>query len=181
MRRVWRHLRVLLTLFVSEPETAEFSEGIQGGRDGIFFAEAAYRWLTNHRFDGLNLDWPYAGGPCGSSSDLSRYAALLRCLKTRFQSRFMLTVTVPGELEDVSRGLDLLAASEVADFLLLRSHRRRNMDRFQYDCPGHAVAPVFFALKALAPNVKICISISFEVRTCTVILGLCSRDSYQEN
>ncbi|KAH7947008.1 hypothetical protein HPB52_007255 [Rhipicephalus sanguineus] len=143
MRRIWRHLRVLLTLFVSEPETAEFSEGIQSGRDVIFFGEAAYRWLTSHKFDGLNLDWPYAGGPCGSSSDLSRYAALLRSLKTRFQSRFMLTVTLPGELEDVSKGLDLFAASEVADFLLLRSHRRRNLDLFQYDCPGHAVAPVF--------------------------------------
>ncbi|KAH6920276.1 hypothetical protein HPB50_028736 [Hyalomma asiaticum] len=162
MRRIWRHLRVLLTLFVSEPETAEFSESIQSGRDVIFFGEAAYRWLTSHKFDGLNLDWPYAGGPCGSSSDVSRYTALLRSLKTRFQSRFMLTVTVPGELEDVSKGLDLLAASEVSDFLLLRSQRRRNLDPFQYDCPGHAVAPVFFALKALAPNAKICISISFE-------------------
>ncbi|KAL1419099.1 hypothetical protein MTO96_005215 [Rhipicephalus appendiculatus] len=136
----------------------------KSGRDVIFFGEAAYRWLTSHKFDGLNLDWPYAGGPCGSSSDLGRYAALLRSLKTRFQSRFMLTVAVPGELEDVRRGLDLLAASEVADFLLLRSHRRRNLDPSQYDCPGHAVAPVFFALKALAPNAKICISISFEVR-----------------
>lgn len=164
VRRIWRHLRVLLTLFVSEPETADFSESIQSGRDVIFFGEAAYRWLTSHKFDGLNLDWPYAGGPCGSASDVSRYAALLRSLKTRFESRFMLTVTVPGELEDVSRGLDLLAASEVADFLLLRSQRRRNLDPFQYDCPGHAVAPVFFALKALAPNAKICISISFEVR-----------------
>ncbi|KAH6928614.1 hypothetical protein HPB50_017481 [Hyalomma asiaticum] len=162
MRRIWRHLRVLLTLFVSKPETAEFSESIQSGRD-VIFGEAAYRWLTSHKFDGLNLDWPYAGGPCGSSSDVSRYTALLRSLKTRFQSRFMLTVTVPGELEDVSKGLDLLAASEVSDFLLLRSQRRRNLDPFQYDCPGHAVAPVFFALKALAPNAKICISISFEV------------------
>ncbi|XP_075550705.1 chitotriosidase-1-like [Dermacentor variabilis] len=164
VRRIWKHIRVLLTLFVSEPETAEFSESIQSGRDVIFFGEAAYGWLTSHRYDGLNLDWPYAGGPCGSASDVSRYTALLRFLKTRLESRFMLTVTVPGELEDVSRGVDLHAASEVADFLLLRSHRRRNLDPFQYDCPGHAVAPVFFALRALAPNAKICFSISFEVR-----------------
>ncbi|KAL1413952.1 hypothetical protein MTO96_007889 [Rhipicephalus appendiculatus] len=107
MRRVWIHLRVLLTLFVrASPKQAEFSESIQSGRDMIFFGEAAYRWLTSHKFD-------------------------------RPQ---------PG-----------LAVR-------LRSHRRRNLDRFQYDFPGHAVAPVFFALKAVAPNAKICISISFEVR-----------------
>ncbi|KAK8782107.1 putative chitinase 2 [Amblyomma americanum] len=164
MRRVWSHLRVLLTVSVSEPETAEFSDSIQSGVKITVFREAAYRWLTRHKFDGLNLDWPHAGGPCGADSDVANYAALLRSLKARFESRFLLTVTVPGELSDVSKSLDLRAASEVADFLLLRSERRKNWKPYKYDCPGHAVAPVFFALKALAPTAKICFSISFEVR-----------------
>ncbi|XP_077539977.1 putative chitinase 2 [Haemaphysalis longicornis] len=164
MRRIWTHLRVLLTLYVSEPETADFSEDIQGSAKAALFSEAAYRWLAAHNFDGLNVDWPYAGGPCGSESDPSNYAALLRSLKARFESRFVLTVAVPGELASISKGLDLRAASTVADFLLLRSEKMKNVDPLRYDCPGHAVAPVFFALKALAPKTKICFSISFEVR-----------------
>ncbi|KAH9381278.1 hypothetical protein HPB48_003259 [Haemaphysalis longicornis] len=152
MRRIWTHLRVLLTLYVSEPETADFSEDIQGSAKAALFSEAAYRWLAAHNFDGLNVDWPYAGGPCGSESDPSNYAALLRSLKARFESRFMLTVAVPGELASISKGLDLRAASTVADFLLLRSEKRKNVDPLLYDCPGHAVSPRLLRSESARPE-----------------------------
>ncbi|XP_023333989.1 probable chitinase 10 [Eurytemora carolleeae] len=118
-------LKVLLAIGGWSFGTAKFKEVAKTRFTRQIFVFSAVKFLREHNFDGLDMDWEYP-----KSSDKDNFSALLKELSEAFtyeaeesgKERLLLSAAVPVGPDNVRGGYDVPAVSEALDFVNLMAY-----------------------------------------------------------
>jgi chitinase len=89
------------------------------------FAASAVRFLREHGFDGLDLDWEYPVTRQGAPADRDNYVLLVAAVRAAFAaegSGHLLTVALPVNPDKLDAGFDLPALARSVDWFHLMSY-----------------------------------------------------------
>ncbi|XP_025089836.1 acidic mammalian chitinase-like [Pomacea canaliculata] len=89
------------------------------------FAETTTKFLREHGFDGLDVDWRFPTQRGGQRQDGARFTLLLKDIRVEFEresvesgkTRLMLSVVVGSSKSVVDYGYEILEVTKMADFL----------------------------------------------------------------
>ena len=83
--------------FNDRPTQHRFSQTAATASSRATFVESVIVFLSQHSFDGLDLDWEYPGAEDrgGAPADVQNYVHLVRELREAFGARYGLTMAVP--------------------------------------------------------------------------------------
>jgi chitinase len=118
-------LKVLLAIGGWSFGTAKFKEVSATRFSRQTFVFSAVKFLREHNFDGLDMDWEYP-----KSADKDNFSALLKELAEAFtyeaeesgQSRLLLSAAVPVGPDNVKGGYDVPAVAKALDFVNLMAY-----------------------------------------------------------
>ena len=119
-------LKVLLAIGGWSFGTAKFKEVSATRFSRQVFVFSAVKFLREHGFDGLDMDWEYP-----KSADKENFSSLLKELSEAFayeaeenegQSRLLLSAAVPVGPDNVKGGYDVPAVAKALDFVNLMAY-----------------------------------------------------------
>jgi len=120
-----RNLKVLLAIGGWSFGTAKFKQVAKTRFSRQVFVFSAVKFLREHDFDGLDMDWEYP-----KSSDKENFSSLLKDLSEAFtyeaeesgKERLLLSAAVPVGPDNVRGGYDVPAVAEALDFVNLMAY-----------------------------------------------------------
>ncbi|XP_033753351.1 probable chitinase 10 [Pecten maximus] len=130
LKTVQPRLNVLLAIGGWTHSIRAFSDMV-ATPDGILtFARNAERYLRNHNFDGLDLDWEFPGSRGSKSIDKFRFTSLVKGLRQEFDRtaatsglpRLLLTAAVSAGRAVIDSGYEIDKIARYLDFINLMTY-----------------------------------------------------------
>lgn len=129
------NLKVLISLGGwTDSAGNKYSRLVSNPSSRLNFNQKVIEFLTEHKFDGLDIDWEYPKcwqGDCnaGPASDKQNFAAWIRELRQAFDQqnpRLLLTSAVVAGGSTVDEGYDLKAMAETMNFINIMTYDFHN-------------------------------------------------------
>ncbi|XP_064480052.1 uncharacterized protein LOC135393575 [Ornithodoros turicata] len=155
-------LPVLVTIGGRESDAKHFSTVSGKSETRKQFAQKVYDWTFSQNLKGINIDWRYPGGPCGSHEDKKNVLPLVVTLRTTARPNNLLALSIPPEESLIERGFELQRLLPLLDFLFVMTHTRSYTTLPHIDCPGLRRLEVATLLMrtGLTSSDKVCYSVS---------------------
>ncbi|XP_063217646.1 probable chitinase 2 [Bacillus rossius redtenbacheri] len=118
LRSRFPHLKVTIAIGGWNEGSANYSIlAAEPGRRQVFIASTV-KFIQEHGFDGLDLDWEFPGKRGGSPSDKQNFVQLVKELRQEFDRHGWLLTAALGAAEDtIDGGYDVPQLSQHLDFL----------------------------------------------------------------
>ncbi|KAK4025917.1 hypothetical protein OUZ56_014951 [Daphnia magna] len=124
-----KNLRTLLAIGGWNEGSARFSKLVADPETRQNLVRSAIKYLRQHQFDGLDLDWEYPASREGSKpADRENYAQLVKELRDGFNNekgnreRLLLTMAVPAGVDTIELGFDIRSLNRDLDFINILSY-----------------------------------------------------------
>ncbi|KAK6051485.1 glycosyl hydrolase, family 18, partial [Cooperia oncophora] len=108
---------IKLLVCVTGPNQA-FSTLVSSPENIAHFADSSYKYLRQFSFDGMDIDWEFPSwSPDSRKTDRNKFPLLLKAMRDRFGSSFMLTVAVSGPPTITRVAYDTTAFNKLVIFM----------------------------------------------------------------
>ncbi|XP_064479981.1 chitotriosidase-1-like [Ornithodoros turicata] len=186
VRRAAERQRFNVSFLVSigghEVDNLNWSRLVSKKRNFQPFADDVLEVLKTHSYDGVNLDWFYPGGRCGTPSDVSGFTSLVQHLKSRLTSSensrtYFVSIMLPYQERHLDYNYQLKPLSGLVDLLIVRTHDMCGPGSPRIRCPspyednfGPALKTTLMMLSVKVYHAywtKVCVSVSLMATTFT--------------
>ena len=96
LRNRWKHLKVMIAIGGWNEGSTKYSQMARSRKKRAKFVKSAVDFLTEHNFDGLDLDWEYPGKRGGAPEDKKNFILLAKELKEAFKEHNLLLSAAIG-------------------------------------------------------------------------------------
>ncbi|KAK6045977.1 glycosyl hydrolase, family 18 [Cooperia oncophora] len=113
---------IKLLVCVTGPNQA-FSTLVSSPENIAHFADSSYKYLRQFSFDGMDIDWEFPSwSPDSRKTDRNKFPLLLKAMRDRFGSSFMLTVAVSGPPTITRVAYDTTAFNKYVDLVQVMNY-----------------------------------------------------------
>ena len=82
------------------------------------------RFIETHDFDGIEIDWKWPGGSSGNPNDRQNFALLLKDFRAKFESRYLLGLTISPLTDRIQNSYSLL---DINKYINLKNIEKKNL------------------------------------------------------
>lgn len=122
------NLKTLLAIGGWDEGATKYSAMVSRKERREIFVKSAVKWVTEHGFDGFDLDWEYPGASDrgGTFADKANFLRLVEELREAFDPHgLLLTAAVPMAKFRLQEGYEVPALSKLLDYIHVMSYDLR--------------------------------------------------------